>query len=124
MQQRDVDADMMAASLGACAATIMSKAAVTNGFASAPPLPPLPPPYAPLLVAYFTRRHSPAVGVTFTVDKVMQPAPRKIKRIDARFTITGCVRCAAFASLVCSHCRDARSSAEQRQLVETAGAFC
>ena len=36
--------------------------------------------------------HCLAVAVTFTVDKIMQPSPRKIKRIDAHFTITGCSR--------------------------------
>ena len=60
-------------------------------FRQCPPPPSLPS--APLFVAHIPRRHAPAVGVTFTVDKIMQPAPRKIKRIDARFTITGCVRC-------------------------------
>jgi hypothetical protein len=83
---------MMAASLGACAATIMSKAAITNGFSGARVV------LSSSLTFTCLRCYAAddfAVGVTYTVDKIMQPSPRKIKRIDAHFTITGCSRQAA-----------------------------
>jgi hypothetical protein len=75
--------------------------------------------------------------VTYTIDKIMQPSPRKIKRIDAHFTITGCSRQAARVKARALESRrqsalaaasgddtrrcNNRNSAEQRQLVETAG---
>ncbi len=66
----------------------MSKVALTNGFSGA---------RGPMkrVVMLIDR----AVGVTYTVDKIMQPSPRKIKRIDAHFTITGCSRQAEPACL-------------------------